>query len=76
MKEKVQEILERELAKLDQMSLNAADGLDLPSVRRLEVLIKCYSAFIGPLENRPDPNAPGAQPTEKLLEELRGGIHK
>ena len=71
MKEKIKILLERELEKLDKLSRAETEGLDIQSVKRLEVLIKCYASYsapIKPLESPPD--APENQSTEDLLKSL------
>ena len=71
LKDRVEQILERELSKLDAMSRLSMTGLALEDVRRLDVLIKCYSSFIGPLDKKNDrADAPENQSTEDLLKDV------
>lgn len=53
------------------MSRLSMTGLALEDVRRLDVLIKCYSSFIGPLDQKNDrADAPENQSTEDLLKDV------
>jgi hypothetical protein len=75
MKDKIQALLERELDKLDKLSKVETDGLDINSVRRLDMLIKCYQSFIGKPElTKQDPTeSPQTQTTEELLKAITKG---
>jgi hypothetical protein len=73
MREAVQAILEREIARLDATSKDA--GLDLDDCRRLDLLIKAYKSFAAP---DPTPSAgadskpaPASMPTDDLLSALQ-----
>lgn len=72
MKEKIAALLERELDKLDKQSKIETEGLDINSVRRLDLLIKAYHNFIGPppAPQETTPDAPETQSTEDLLKQL------
>jgi hypothetical protein len=69
-KEKVREILERELGRLDLLS--RGEGLDLAGFKQLDLLIKCHASFVGnPTQpTTPDQSSPEASPVEALLEGL------
>lgn len=71
MKEKVREILERELKRLDELS--QSQGFDLAGFKALDLWIKCHASFVGPPKSddeKKDPASPEASPTEALLEGL------
>jgi hypothetical protein len=76
MREAVQAILEREIARLDATS--RGEGLDLDDCRRLDLLIKAYKSFAAP-ENSPpgrsgpggDTTPPASMPTDDLLSALQ-----
>ena len=71
MKEKIKGLLERELEKLDKLSRSEVEGLDIQSVKRLEVLIKCYASYSAPIKPQETlPDSPENQSTEDLLKSL------
>lgn len=72
MNEKIQEILERELAKLNRRSLDSADPLPSQDVKSLDVLIRAYRSFSAPESPAVSPAAddPASQTTEALLNDI------
>lgn len=69
MKEKVREILERELRRLDAISKEPL-GLDLHGLKQLDLLIKCHASFVGSSKSEDEssnPDAPEAAPLDELL---------
>ncbi len=71
MKEKIAALLERELEKLDRLSKNETEGLDLQNVRRLDLLIKCYASYSAPTPPKDTPpDSPEKQSTADLLKAI------
>ena len=71
MKEKIAALLERELEKLDRLSKSTPAGLELNSVRQLDLLIKCYASYSSPIKPQESPpDSPEKQSTEDLLKSL------
>jgi hypothetical protein len=64
MKEKVQEILQRELERLNLLSIG--EGLGLNDFKRLDLLIKCQNTFVG----NPEDKTPAEEPKPSTVEEL------
>jgi hypothetical protein len=70
MKNKVQEILQRELSKLD--TLSQTTGLDLNDFKRLDLLIKAYQTFAGQVDNKNPTSSSllSSQSTQAIVDEL------
>jgi hypothetical protein len=73
-KDKIQEILERELKKFDEISRSNEQPLDASEIRALDTLIKAYHSFCNPPETNPSPapvsEDPASASTEDLLSTL------
>lgn len=67
MKARMQEILERELNRLQEVSIEK--GLGLADFKCLDLLIKCHNTFVGPPEPPPPehPSSPESLPIEALI---------
>lgn len=69
MKTKVREILERELRKLDELSVTT--GLDLNDFKRLDLLIKAYQTFAPEHTNLPpSPDSVASRPSQQIIEAM------
>ena len=68
MKDKVHEILQRELAKLDAQSKESV--LELDDFRRLDLLIKAYRSFADSKSAPANEPTPEQQPIDELLQGL------
>lgn len=68
--EKIQSILERELARVDDVSQKT--GLDHDGIRSFDLLIKAYKTFSSHEKTpaAPDPTSPENQSDEALLDGL------
>jgi hypothetical protein len=71
-KERIQELLARELQKIEMRSLTTPEPLPAADIKSLDVLIKAYRSFSDPTKN-PDKPAPD-DPTQTSLEDLLSGI--
>lgn len=74
MHKRVQDILERELNRLDLQSQKS--GLELDDFRRLDLLIKAHRSFQAPADPKSDPASPENQSTEELLKSLEADSKK
>jgi hypothetical protein len=70
MKDRIQEILERELNKLNQRSIESTDPLGVHDVRSLDTLIKAYNSFVLPTQPPAAPTQPANTSTQDLLNGL------
>lgn len=72
MQDKIKQILERELQKLDILSLLSETPMAAADVKSLDTLIKAYRTFTAPEQTPPlpDPLAPAQQTTADLLSGL------
>ena len=66
MKDKIQQILEREIAKLDQLSLIVDEPLSIRAIKSLDVLIKAYHSFCNP----PPPSSVSPTPEDLSTADL------
>jgi hypothetical protein len=72
MKDRIQALLERELAKFESASNSQAEPLDGREIKSLETLIKCYHSFCNPAPN-PAQQDPASESTEALLNDVLNG---
>lgn len=76
MKDLIQQILERELLKLDRKSSDEQNPLGPRDVKSLDVLIRAYRSFVDPA-NKPaaeaDDPVSAAPTTETLVSDLLNG---
>ena len=70
MKQKITDILERELRKLNLLSLASEDPLDANTIRALDTLIKSYRSFVAEDPAKKDAKSDPESPASLSLEEL------
>jgi hypothetical protein len=67
---KIQAILERELDKINQLSLEGNEPLTPADIRSLDTLIKAYRTLVAPESDKPAAKTTETESTEDLLHEL------
>lgn len=74
MKDRIQQILERELNKLDTLSATDTEPLPMAAVKSLDMLIRAYRTFVEPAKDQEQQakTDPANTPTAQLLEGLLG----
>lgn len=72
MNERIQKLLERELAKLEILSASTSDPLGFSEIKSLDTLIKAHRTFSAPESPAVSPAAddPASQTTEALLNDI------
>ncbi len=73
MKERIQELLARELQKIELLSLTTPEPLAAADIKSLDVLIKAYRSFVDPAKSAPEkslPDDPATSSTEDLINGL------
>ncbi len=75
MRDKIQAILERELAKLDTLSNAGPAPLASADIKSLDTLIRAYRSLVDPAKNPPadtQPDDPATLSTEELIAQQNG----
>jgi hypothetical protein len=72
MRTRIEQILERELTKLDTASQSSPEPLSVAEIKSLDTLIRAYRSFSDPAKTSPDQPAsdPASAATADLLQAL------
>ncbi len=73
MKDKIQSLLERELLKIEVLSLTNPKPLQVADIKSLDTLIKAYRSFVEPKPAESAPaSTPASMPDDQLVKDILG----